>query len=181
MKRRYNLSDTAVIKNKPFFFDTNVILYIFWPTTSQKYIYDYSSIFAKLIKQKSELFIDYTVISEVINRAIRIEYDNYLTDNVLDRNKFTFKEYRNRTEGRSALQDIYHVLKTKIKPCFNMIGKNFTWEDISSFLSVDTMDFSDKAIELLCKENDMVLVTNDSDFDSSDIEILTSNSKLLKS
>ena len=56
------------------------------------------------------------------------------------------------------------------------------WEKTSGILEellvVDELDFNDKIIFSLCKEKNMVLLTNDSDFVQSDIDILSANPKL---
>ena len=40
-------------------------------------------------------------------------------------------------------------------------------------------DFNDQVITEICKNNGFTLITNDSDFKTQDIPILTANSKLL--
>lgn len=39
------------------------------------------------------------------------------------------------------------------------------------------LDFNDKLIELLCKKKNMLLLTHDFDFASSDVDILSTNRK----
>ena len=43
---------------------------------------------------------------------------------------------------------------------------------------VDSLDFTDKAIERVCSENSFVLLTNDKDFKDSTIDILSCNRNL---
>jgi predicted nucleic acid-binding protein len=181
MKKRFKISDIPSLINKPALFDANVIIYIFWPTGSKDFESKYSSIFAELLKQNTKIYINFIVISEVVNRAIRIEYEKYLLTNNFDKNRYKYKDFRDSLDGQEVVKDVYQVIQKKVVSTFEVIGKIFTKDEIISFLNVDKLDFCDKAIEMLCKENNLVLVTNDSDFINSDLEILTANSKLLNS
>ena len=180
MAERYSLRDISLLKSRKIFFDANVLIYIFWPTGSFSWENSYSSIFRRLLLQKNEIVVDFIVISEVINRAIRIEYEKYLNANNLNRRNFSFKQFRDSTEGEAATEDIYSIVSLSILPIFNVQVKGFSKSEIESFLNIDSLDFSDKAILSICKENDFVLLTNDRDFRTSDIEILTSNRIILK-
>lgn len=125
------------------------------------------------------MVIDFIVISEIVNRAHRLEYNSYLYRNKNDPTKISYKNYRNNEEGKLALSDIYLIIETNILPHFKISPKSFTKEEILSFLHLDSLDFGDKAILAICQQNSFVLLTNDADFKFSDIDILTSNPKIL--
>lgn len=180
MKKRYSSKDISSINNRQIFFDANVILYIFWPTGKYTWEQHYSSVFGKLMRQNNTLATDFIVISETLNRVIRIEYQKYLYERNLKDDDYKFKEYRDSSDGKEVLNDIHTIVKSKILTKFSIIGKTFQKSDIETFLSVDSLDFSDKAILSLCKESNCILLTNDKDFAESDIEILTSHPVLLK-
>lgn len=180
MRKRYSFKDISLICNRQIFFDANVLLYIFWPTGQYTWERRYSSIFGQLIKQNNKLTTDFIVISETLNRVIRIEHQKYLNEHNLKNDNCKFKGYRDSKDGKEALNDIYNIIRAKVLRNFSIMGKNFQKSDIETFLSVDSLDFSDKAILSLCKENNCVLLTNDKDFTESDIEILTSNPALLR-
>jgi predicted nucleic acid-binding protein len=126
------------------------------------------------------MVVDFIVISEVVNRAIRTEYEKHLQGHNISGKNLPFKQFRNSQDGQDALHDIYQIVNKKIVNKFNITGKVFTKSDIENFLQVDSVDFSDKGIISLCQENGFVLLTNDKDFASADLEILTSNQALLK-
>lgn len=179
MKKRYSLEDIPTLKNRALFLDANVLLYIFWPTGSVFFENIYSKIFSKLLQQKNQMYIDFTVISEVINRVIRIEYEKHISEFALSKKEFVFKSFRDSSFGHSALNDIYQIIQKKVLSHFDIIEKGYSLDEISSFLNQDNLDFNDKAIEYLCMENKFIFITNDSDFKDSDMEILTSNNKLI--
>jgi predicted nucleic acid-binding protein len=174
---RFSAQDISSLKDKSIFFDANVIMYIFWPLyPGSHYTQEYSTIFGSLLKQGNALKLNSVVLSEVINRVARLEYDKYKNAN---NTSIHFKEYRDLEEGRSVFQDIYNIIKNEILNVFGFCDKSFTVDDIKALLQVDNTDFNDKLIIEACKENGCLLLTNDSDFKDSDIDILTVNNKLL--
>jgi predicted nucleic acid-binding protein len=179
MAKFYNSSEIHSLNKRQIFFDANILLYIFWPTGSG-WTKPYSTIFNRLLKQKNEMAVDFIVISEVVNRAVRIEYEKHLQTNNTPKENLPFKKYRDSQDGQEALNDVYEIVKKNIVSKFSIAGKAFTKSDIENFLHIDSLDFSDKGIAAICKEHGFVLLTNDKDFADSDLEILTSNPGLLK-
>lgn len=180
MATRYTTQDILAIGNRKVFFDANILLYIFWPSGSYNWESYYSTAYAKLLRQGNELLVDFIVISEIVNRAIRLEYDKHLLSNGLSRSVLRFKNYRNSIEGKTALEDIYLMVETEILTRFTVVGKSFTKSDIQSFLNVNSLDFGDKAILSICQETACILLTNDVDYKTSTIDILTSNPAILR-
>lgn len=180
MGAKYSTQNIPEVVNKKIFFDANVLIYIFWPSGSQHWENNYSSAYARLCRQGNEMLVDFIVISEIVNRTIRLEYDKYMIANSLNRNELSFKNYRNSQYGQAALTDIYLMIDTDILQKFTVVGKAFSKADIQSFLKVDSLDFGDKGILSTCKENSCVLLTNDVDYKNSDIDILTYNSVILR-
>lgn len=178
MIKRYNLGNIYNLNERKIFFDANIILYIFWPTDNRWEVKEYTSIFNNLYKQKNEMFIDFIVISEVVNRAIKIEYDKYIQKNNFSKNKLSYKKYRDSKEGQNTINDVYQIIKNKIVSIFSIKGEDFKIDDIENFLQVTLLDFSDKGIEAICKKNNYILLTHDRDFVNSDLEILSLNKKL---
>lgn len=177
MALRYKNSDIEKLKNKTIFFDANVLIYIFWPiyNSNKNWPKTYSSIFESLLKNKFNMAINIAVISEVFNRVIRFEHKNFCNR---DNNSIEFKAYRNTKDGKDAQKLIYDIIKSKILSCFDLTDKMFSTKEIEELLVLDKLDFNDKIIFSLCKEKNMVLLTNDSDFAQSDIDILSANPKL---
>ena len=180
MATKYSTQNIPSVINRKVFFDANVLLYIFWPSGSYHWESYYSTAYARLLRQGNELLVDFIVISEIVNRAIRLEHDKYLLANNLTRSALPFKKYRNSTDGETALADIYLMIETDILNSFTVVGKSFTKPDIQSFLTVDSLDFGDKAILSTCQENACVLLTNDVDYKTSAIDILISNPAILR-
>ena len=81
--------------------------------------------------------------------------------------------------NQSVQEDIYKIIQNRILSRFQITNELFSKEELNSALTVSTLDFNDKLIELLCKKKGMILLTHDFDFSSSDVDILSANSKFL--
>ena len=174
MRMRYSASSIPSLKDRTVFFDANSLIYIFWPTSpDSQAATDYGSMMATLLKNGANLVVNENVISEIINRVIRLEF------NKSNMPKDQFKEYRDSPEGKSVQEDIYKIIKNLILSKFQVINEVFSKEELNNLLVVSSLDFNDKLIELLCKKKGMILLTHDQDFSLSDIDILSANSKLL--
>ncbi|TAF33482.1 MAG: type II toxin-antitoxin system VapC family toxin [Cytophagales bacterium] len=172
MATKYRLQDVAQLVGKDVFFDANILIYLFWPTGQYNFEQNYARVFSNLLRQGNNLFVDFLVISEVINRVVRIEHQKLNPTQ-------KFKDFRNSQDGKDALDDIYIIVKNDILNRFNVVGKAFNKQEIESYLAVDELDFVDKATVTLCKENALVLLTNDKDFKNADLDILTGNPSIL--
>lgn len=117
--------------------------------------------------------VDFLVISEVINRVLRIEHSKW--DPAIK-----FKDFRDSRDGKDALNDIHTIIKGNILNRFNMEGKIFNNQEIENLMVLNDLDFVDKATASLCLEKSMVLLTNDKDFKNSGLDILTGNPRILK-
>jgi len=177
MSNRYNLSNIADINDKKIFFDTNILLYLFWATGSS-WEKTYANLYSRLNHQNNSYVIDFLVISEFINRAIKMEYQNYLDENGLTSKEYKYKDYRDSQDGKEALKDIYTIVSSEILDSFEVVEKAYSSDAISSMFIVDNLDFTDKAIEKICSENSFILLTNDRDFKDSRIDILSCNKNL---
>jgi len=181
MRLRIKPADVASVKDRQLFFDANVLLYLFGSVgtpSNQWAINTYSAIFGNCLKMQNVLCVDVLVLSEFINRCLRIEYENHLKTNKLDRNQFNFKDFRSTNEGIQVAQDVESVVKGRILKDFKLVGKLFNEADITA-ISLVNSDFNDELIVKTCKEHQCVLVTNDADFSGVDIDILTANNKII--
>jgi predicted nucleic acid-binding protein len=180
MSNRYNLSNIHNIIDKKIFLDANILIYLFGfgTPTFANWENQYATLYSKLNEQNNTFVVDYIVISEFVNRAIRIEYDNYLISNNLDRNTFKYKHYRNSLDGKEALEDIYITLEKDILSDYEVIEKSYSKDDLMLMCKVDKLDFSDKAIIRICEDNQFILLTNDTDFKNSDIDIISCHRRM---
>lgn len=172
MAAKYKLQEVSLLNGKDIFFDANVLIYLFWPTGSYYYEQNYARVFRSLLRQGNGLYVDFIIISEIVNRVLRDEHKKLQPC-------MKIKEFRDSPEGQQVLSDIYLIIKSNILSKFIVFGKAFDKNDIEGFLVVDQLDFVDKATQCICKENSFVLLTNDKDFKDCDLDILTGNPNIL--
>lgn len=179
MAANYRLQDFAQLAGRDVFVDANVLLFLFWPTGQHHFEQNYARVFSNLLRQGNNLLVDFLIISEIVNRVIKAEYEKHLLANSLTKTQLKYKDFRSSREGQDALNDIYIIVKNDILNHFRVIGKSFDRQDIEIFLIVDELDFVDKATVSICTENSLVLLTNDKDFKNSGLDILTGNPHIL--
>lgn len=170
MGNRYNSNDLYALKDRMFFFDTNVLMYLYYSQGSGWLEAKYTKLFSSILTAKLQIVIDSNVISEFINAAIRLEYKKTAST-------ITYKDYRNSENGQNKIQDIYNIMMTMLAT-FEVVDNVVDKLKIQSLLVVDSLDFNDKLIENLCARNNYVLITNDIDYKNSKVDILSLNKKM---
>lgn len=179
MANKFTLKEVNKLQDRPIFFDANILIYLFWPTGRHYFETSYAHTFSQLLKQGNALFIDFSVISEIVNRAIRSEYEKHLLKNGLTKSGLNYKDYRDSLDGQDSLRDIYLIVEEQILNRFGVVGKIYSNDILKTFLVVDHLDFVDKSIVQICLENKFVLLTNDKDFREAGIDLLSGNTNLL--
>jgi len=157
----YNIS-----KNEKVFIDTNILIYLFSPdfvSSDEKYIEQYSKILDILLQNDAKLYISSVVVSEFINRILRIDYE---------KNKDVYpnfkQDYRKSEKYKETLRLILKELK-KILKISNKINDAFDDFDLLLWYQRDTnqnLDFNDLQIAFIVENNNLKLLSNDSDFDN---------------
>lgn len=168
----------SVVKDKKVFFDANIWIYIFCEIASSKeyLVNKYSAAFRELLKTGNPIFIDLVVISEFVNRYLRVAYNNYVNRNNLN-NFYYKKDYRKTEDFKEAWKIICNIIKKDILPKVKIVNFKYDKSSLDKLLdstNLDT-DFNDNHIINLCKTNNMYLLTNDGDFKNTNLKIITEN------
>lgn len=158
--------------------DANVWLYLQPPAAqpAPKWAAAYSSVFARMLRAKTRPVVDALVLSEYLNRYVRIEYDACW--------KATcprFKDFRQSPDAtgilRSATAEIAQILKTCL-PCDTPLA-GIDLPAVLGAVQSGAVDFNDGLLIENCRLNGWKLLTHDSDMTLGGIEVLTTNKKLL--
>lgn len=176
MGERLRITDIQKISQRTIFFDANVFVYIFWPCGNAHNTKVYSTFLKKCLENKIPITTNIIVISEIVNRIFRIEYEKHLNEKNRNKNTLSFKKYRSNEDGLNTQEEIYAIIKAKLSH-FAICTDTYDKNSIFSFLSSLNTDFNDCAITHTCKVNNYVLVTNDADFSTAEIPIISANSK----
>ncbi len=158
--------------------DANVWLYLFPPARqpATSWATSYSSAFARLLQAKSVAMVDALVLSEFLNRYVRIEYDASWRQAYR-----SYKAFRQSADSAQVLQsataEVGRILKVAT-PCDTpLAGANLA--SVLDAVEGGVLDFNDGLLIENCRRNCWKLLTNDGDMTVGGIEVLTTNRKLL--
>jgi predicted nucleic acid-binding protein len=159
--------------------DANIWFYLFPPTAQPvpRWATVYSGAFSRLLHAKATPIVDGLVLSEYLNRYVRLEYDAFWRSSYPK-----YKDFRKSADGINVLQDavaeMRQILKTSAPhdtPLASM--------DIAAVLGEvqnGSLDFNDGLLIQTCRLNGWKLLTHDHDMTIGGIELLTTNRKLLQ-
>jgi len=146
------------------FVDTNILIFLFSPSfvnTREYQVDKYATVYAKMIEKKCTLFVNQMVISEFINRCMRIDFERNFNQ---DGNKDYKKDYRPSEEYDKTLRIVLKQVK-KFLASANQIDDDFkTFDILSSISSNLKTDFNDLIIADTVKKNSLKLLSDDGDF-----------------
>lgn len=147
------------------FIDANILIFLFSPdyvANSEQKVKKYTQVFLRLIENKNELIVNSLVISEFINKCLRIDFEKNFQDE--KRTKDFKKDYRNSSNYKNTIKAIL-VEINKITKYTKQIDDDFSNFDITNAYSetID-MDFTDLIIKKTVKNNNYKLLTDDRDF-----------------
>ncbi|MEX4003602.1 PIN domain-containing protein [Paraburkholderia sp. EG285A] len=161
-----------------FLVDANIWLYLSsLPSAQNAYATNVYSIALKnLILAKSTILISSTIISEFLNRYIRLEWGA--------RHKTTypdFKDFRKSADFQPVGVNAADEARVILKLCETRDDKfsSCVVDDVLSNFEAGINDFNDGVITHICREYGCKLITHDSDFTTGGIDILTGNNRLL--
>ena len=161
---------------KDIFVDTNIWMYLFGNIgkTNNRLVKKYSYLFNNLRKSKAIFHTDVSVISEFVNRYLRIAYYIYCRNN----GDCDFKkDYRKTSDYKNAWDSVCHIVNHQILSIAKPIDAHYDSLEMKTILKKGNFDrdFNDNHIVFLCKKKKLVLFTHDGDFKSAGINIISEN------
>lgn len=169
--RHYNFTSQDKL-----FLDANIWLYLYGQPKPRSYWRSiYTNPFNRMLRAKSRIYIDVLVVSEFINVYARTQW------RTIAPHISSFKDFRGSTDFKPIAEDITAGIEQIMGYCVR-IESGFTTLPINSLFadySSGDFDFNDQVMTEICKSNGFTLITNDGDFKTQDIPILTANRTLL--
>ncbi|WP_420847469.1 PIN domain-containing protein [Methanolapillus millepedarum] len=160
------------------FVDTNVFLSVYFSQNNY-----FSEICEKdyhnFLKNKTNLYTDFTVISELFNRILKKSWKDYCLENNVNLTRFSYKKYRETKDFSSSIDDVCQKV-CQILSKVNLVNFEYDSKDLSLKIGenqFNTIDFNDFHIINVCQRYDFCLWTNDIDFKNKNIKIFTENGK----
>jgi predicted nucleic acid-binding protein len=177
--KAYNLTGYTFVKDDVLLLDANIWLYLFpAPSDSKKsLVQNYSAVFKDIKIAKATLVINSLILSEYLNRYIRLEWSALHKKAHPD-----YKKFRQSSDYSLVGQHAAYYAKTILKFCVRK-DDGFSVVDIGQIMKdfeTGVVDFNDGLIVDSCLRNGWKLVTHDGDFTDGGIEVLTANSELLR-
>ncbi len=176
-KNILNISAYKFKSEDRLFFDTNIWFYLIGPRDNpDKYAQIYFNALENILLNKSNVFIDITIISELINR-----YAKYLAKQRFNIDMTKYEKFRESKNFNKITLEVGEALN-KILNISQLISSHFEQSNIVSILSEYSRvgkGFNDQLLEQTCLINNLLLVTNDIDFKSAKCHILTANHSML--
>ena len=158
------------------FLDANIWLYLYGPPKPRSHrVPIYASVFNRILRAKSRIHIDVLVVSEFINAYARLEWQ------FVARHFNSFKNFRSSSYFKPVAEDIAADVELVLSYC-SKVESGFTTLPMNNLLNdyaTGGFDFNDQVITEICKSNGFTLITNDSDFKTQEIPILTANRSLV--
>ena len=171
----YTFTDQDVL-----LFDTNIWFFIYGPQKPKdSKVSIYSNALKHILAANSQIYIDTLIISEFINTYSRRQFQ--IIQEIKNKPYTDFKSFRKSKDFTDISKDISETVKQILKNC-RLTKIEFELDDMVRLLTeyaIGNSDFNDQIIVDICRKNKLKRVTDDGDFKSADISIVTANQGLL--
>ncbi|MBX1886208.1 type II toxin-antitoxin system VapC family toxin [Campylobacter peloridis] len=155
-----------VFKTKRYFFDTNILIYLFYSSDEEQQ-QECAKLYNKLLELKIPCYTNFLNISEFYSRCMKIEFAIAKDKD----EKLLYKKFRNSPDGLKIEKEISCIAKALLDKFF-LATIDFDKKFIAKALDNKTIDLCDKALVEICKQKNMILFTNDKDFKNTNLNIL---------
>jgi predicted nucleic acid-binding protein len=164
--------------------DANVLIFVYWPdATDNGAAPQYYWAFLNLLNHGVRLVVTMGIITEAANRVYKEQWLDWNDDQKLQRLPpiHDFKVFRASPAGIALMDKINKTIREELLKQIELVGeKQFTVIEAEEFFVTEQIDFPDKLIAALAKEHNYIVFTHDGDFANTDVDLLTSNGKLLR-
>lgn len=168
------IKNHTVSQMNSYLFDTNVWLYIYGPMagSEKKKQGLYAGLLREIVDRGAGLFITSMVLSEYINRVLRIEFEHW--KNTTSNFDADYKrDYRQTIDYEESLADVKAQVKDILSNVPQKRPDDFNHIDVESVVNSmsNSADFNDVYLVRCCEEGKMCFVSDDNDIISIDSTI----------
>lgn len=161
-------------------FDANILVSLFSglePPGSVQ-VRNYSRVLKSIWQSRAVILLDVLVLSEFVNVCARKYYELAIAQGGVWENR---KSYRQSAEFTMAAQTIARAAQQIVKIARRLDHPFSTWpiRDILNDYATGAWDVNDQLIIELCRHEQALLLTNDTDFTTGGITVLTTHPRLL--
>lgn len=178
-----NAETYDVKKDDLFFIDANIWITMIYETLHKRFK-AYQKLFFNILEKNAKIMLNELVVSEIVNRIIKLRYNDYIKKNQLASDEYTLKEhFRGSEPYKKVIESIYAQLSS-LKSCIECYSSAIKIEEILEFFDTENehavnMDFNDFVYAKLSEKNKLILVSEDLDMMSANdrVKILTTNKR----
>lgn len=169
-----SVRDHTVSPTSSYIFDTNIWIFLFAPIAGAKKHKQevYSRLLRDIRTRKATIWINSLIVSEYINRILRLEFEQWKKNKGMYAYAYDFKrDFRPTVEYKTALSDV----KTQVENILSLCERrpdDFNHINIGTIIdSMGAMyDFGDAMIVDVCNRNkEILIVTDDSDITGAEL------------
>lgn len=159
--------------------DANIWLFLYCPHGDPKAHGPavYSAAFKSILAAKSRIYVNSIILGEFIYRYCRLAHGLLLAKNAVPDD---FKDFRKTLPFKKVAKAVGDAGRRVLKDA-RPINDDFASLDVGRILAefeAGNQDFNDLLIGEICRRNQLTLVTDDEDFSSQGVPILTANALL---
>jgi hypothetical protein len=174
---------TMDIEKSRVLFDTNVWILIngFNANPAQNKVDLYSAAYKQLIEKANTIVVNDYVLGEFFNRCTKLEYDIIKKDKEAAGEPVPpFKAFRRSTEFAPTLESIRDTCLNILDDCefIPVGGGHYDIKSIITDCCAKNADFSDLILIGFCRKQKLWVMTDDTDYSKSGLDIITANSKM---
>lgn len=156
-----------------FFFDNNVWMLLFSPVAGARAKEQriYASLLQQIQSARATIFINSLVLSEYINRSLRLSFDHWRNTQPPRAFRLDYKrDYRPTPDFKEAQDAIYAEVEDILNAALRK-PDDFNALDLSALRQAQCSDFNDAYYANFCKLNNLILVSDDRDFQTTTLDI----------
>jgi predicted nucleic acid-binding protein len=173
MQYQFSATDRVV-------FDANVLVSLFSglePPGSTP-VRKYSRVLKEIRQAGAQMLLDVLVMSEFINVCVRKHRDLAIAQGAV---WTSLKDFRKSPQFSPIANDIARTARQIVALCTRIDHPFSQWaiKDLLSDYAAGQSDFNDQLVVELCRKENALLLTNDTDFTQGGITVLTTHPKLL--
>lgn len=177
--KAYDLSSYSFSSGEKILIDTNVWIYLFPASGNppKQIASQYSLALKKLVSAGAQPILDPMVLSEYLNRYVRLEWSGGYKGRYP-----VFKKFRKSNEFLVVASDAKSFASRIMSYCLvhSLPADSLNLRQALDNFSSGASDFNDELLIDVCSKKCFKLMTNDGDFQFGGIEVLTTNPHLLK-
>jgi len=177
VSKRFDLSAgiSDELLGNPLCFDTNVWLFINGPFVDirdRRYTI-YSGLFSKALKAGADIYLPQVVVGEFVGVSIHYQ----LMHSKIPKPKKVHHHPEYVDWIKEISDDLFHI-----SDACKQVDDCFSKRDLDKCMALSSgggIDFNDVLLVSLCREMGFTLVTDDGDYAGQDLDIATSNKRIL--